>query len=1083
MRKAQISAFIIIGMITLLIVSLVLIIQNLSAESTPEQTAIFSGTQFALYPVDQYIDVCVEQELKEILEVIGKNGGLYNTSSNEFSSLPLTFEYYLYQNNSYLFHNMKKENQLPITPQFVSQQIDTVLSEKLDSCFSEKRYIEQGYNITTGSFQTFTTIRNHEISVQVDFPVSLKREDIDFFQDSFSVQISYPFGFALQTIRQIVNEQTEKGFVDQQFYMHQFANDGFDQPSLIIQKHTPYPHTLFEIKISEGGIHIPFYFGVEGEDVFFDGEFELERLAYTTNTDSCCVIENTCYSDITRSDCPLLNGRVQTSCSCTENDDVTQNIEIEHFSSCGSIKSGSSICQEVPGVGGVFQRKLCVDGEWLVEDCRDYFQEVCAQTQFDNRIFSQCRLNTAPLCGECETQECCESLDCQYVENSCLPKKSIGLPFWDAQVTQEYCSQTFSTYSSSIQNSLQAQLTCAQIGDCGLKPNYAGEFTTEPELFYRDRLTELNQRSELEFMYNYSLKTFISQLPNKNQIQFEQQSFSQVLTNALIQLDELTNMPIESFLNPENTVDFTQQYSCFAYNPPRENNCNICGMYSTCTEYSCNSLGTGCQYKIENGVGVCTSSIIVEESNFIEKITVNEKTAVPLSIGQRKGFKASEEISSTELMTISFQTKQPSLCRPTYLPDAPYSSIRSSDLSLSQYSTNHTLRIRFVNDLPIFEKIKDHFEVLDFESLVDAIISFKYQIDQLRSQYPHITNFNPPFYPHISNFITAYLQDETKEIMSYLVSQLEEKTFAVFFSCKTISGDEFSQTPFVLFSLQNHCVNEEPKIHLIRGDKGDFVENDFYVFTDQLSVCRFDTTPKSYDDLDFEMNCPHSIYNLSQLEDGYYQCMGNINEYNITAPKKIYIQCMQNENLFLSNIQQNIQLTYNESALIEPEISIQDLPNNITYSNQTRVTISFIQPYSCQFDDVQIPCQLDSCMIQTDLLKNKTQGFLSCQQRDTYSYCQDSQPIVQSEHTVFDLVRLENFSIQNIIEDSQLIVESTDKRAFTCEFIQLDSQIILDSQDDFVFLQITDELKNKQGVLFCEDEFDNFVEKTITLSE
>ena len=106
--------------------------------------------------------------------------------------------------------------------------------------------------------------------------------------------------------------------------------------------------------------------------------------------------------------------------------------------------------------GSRYYRLMCVDGEVIVEPCRDFRNEVCLQSNMgaeaDNFKIAQCYINTWRDCFNNTNQEDCEeSLFCKWVEGyrldgqivtagadrnqeeqgTCVPTFSPGFNFWE----------------------------------------------------------------------------------------------------------------------------------------------------------------------------------------------------------------------------------------------------------------------------------------------------------------------------------------------------------------------------------------------------------------------------------------------------------------------------------------------------------------------------------------------------------------------------------------------------------------------------------------------------------------------------
>lgn len=203
----------------------------------------------------------------------------------------------------------------------------------------------------------------------------------------------------------------------------------------------------------------------------------------------------------------------------------------------GNKKHGESWClydaAVGPGkdvVGSRQRRAVCLNGEEVIEDCKDYREEYCIQNKVGDEnlgisvldIFRQeftgyteamCKENKFEDCNSCTKQECCEeeNKDCYWASwgntgdltagGLCVPLVPPGLKFWDSSA-DSVCNEASQTCKVEYKRSgwqamagewectkncqcterswlVNANKYCKAMGDCGAWYNVEGKLTTD----------------------------------------------------------------------------------------------------------------------------------------------------------------------------------------------------------------------------------------------------------------------------------------------------------------------------------------------------------------------------------------------------------------------------------------------------------------------------------------------------------------------------------------------------------------------------------------------------------------------------
>ena len=126
----------------------------------------------------------------------------------------------------------------------------------------------------------------------------------------------------------------------------------------------------------------------------------------------------------------------------------------------------------------------------IVEECRDYREELCTEQAVDGMNKAVCRKNRWQDCSECTTEQCCSDTrfrDCEWkggftTDKKCVPYVPPGLRFWEfegAEVCLAANNEKECEGLSCANVWIDESATyCYSMGDCGGYRNFASILTT-----------------------------------------------------------------------------------------------------------------------------------------------------------------------------------------------------------------------------------------------------------------------------------------------------------------------------------------------------------------------------------------------------------------------------------------------------------------------------------------------------------------------------------------------------------------------------------------------------------------------------
>ncbi len=204
-KRGQISVFIIIGIIILLVFGLAFYIKSRTSR-TEEIGPIVEKVPTQLYPIKLFIEQCIDKTATDAITLIGESGGYTDISefgithtadpttsqAVEFSpesSMNIAYWWYLKSSNDCsgncefssempdLKSEMKKGSERPVMDSSIESQIDRYVNNNLNECLNDFRdFEEQGFSVRElGKITTTTTIRNDDVLVSVNYPMQITK--------------------------------------------------------------------------------------------------------------------------------------------------------------------------------------------------------------------------------------------------------------------------------------------------------------------------------------------------------------------------------------------------------------------------------------------------------------------------------------------------------------------------------------------------------------------------------------------------------------------------------------------------------------------------------------------------------------------------------------------------------------------------------------------------------------------------------------------------------------------------------------------------------------------------------------------
>lgn len=199
-KKAQITAFIILGIIILGVAGIVIYVRQLTPVA-PEAPQVPLDVQ----SVQTFVDSCLERVGENALLIVGLQGGHVALPDRYLQTELLTIPYFYYGGERSI---IELEN--------VSRQINYYLRLFLPRCLEGfKTFRMQGYEVSSDDITSETIFGEEETIINLNYPLTLRRGDAVLKLANFSTKIAVPYKSLYSIATQIADQQNRSnGMID-----------------------------------------------------------------------------------------------------------------------------------------------------------------------------------------------------------------------------------------------------------------------------------------------------------------------------------------------------------------------------------------------------------------------------------------------------------------------------------------------------------------------------------------------------------------------------------------------------------------------------------------------------------------------------------------------------------------------------------------------------------------------------------------------------------------------------------------------------------------------------------------------------
>ncbi|MBA3064443.1 hypothetical protein FP803_03315 [Candidatus Woesearchaeota archaeon] len=208
-KRAQITPFIILGLVFLLFFLIILFTKSYRIEKID---AVYSGE---ISPIKNYVDLCAKSSASDALYLLGVQGGYTAPPKLYFQSAYAKIAYWYYegQDTSPTIEEMEQE---------LSSYVNRALPECIESL---NAFSDMGFEFEFGEIDTETKINENNVEFRIDYSITIikgeSKAEISEFYKMIPVRLGYMYSIA----KEIVGKEVEDpDWIDMTYLVNQDLN-------------------------------------------------------------------------------------------------------------------------------------------------------------------------------------------------------------------------------------------------------------------------------------------------------------------------------------------------------------------------------------------------------------------------------------------------------------------------------------------------------------------------------------------------------------------------------------------------------------------------------------------------------------------------------------------------------------------------------------------------------------------------------------------------------------------------------------------------------------------------------------------
>ncbi len=193
--KGQITIYIFLGLLIFFVVGIgVYFIMDIGKDKIKTEKI-----DSDILPIKTFVDECIKKASIESAYKLGLRGGYYKLPEEFLDTGYVNLPHYYYKNI----------NLMP-SKEIIEEELDKYINTELNKCINFSIFEEQGFSIFTDAKKTKSSILNNKVIIDLNFPLTIKKENvvhqISHFSYELPIRLGHIYDISKELIDKIVKE-------------------------------------------------------------------------------------------------------------------------------------------------------------------------------------------------------------------------------------------------------------------------------------------------------------------------------------------------------------------------------------------------------------------------------------------------------------------------------------------------------------------------------------------------------------------------------------------------------------------------------------------------------------------------------------------------------------------------------------------------------------------------------------------------------------------------------------------------------------------------------------------------------------
>ncbi|MBN1386600.1 hypothetical protein JW968_06545 [Candidatus Woesearchaeota archaeon] len=204
MKKAQVTIFIVIGLVVIIAAGLIFYIRGLQQEEITAERELMFEAPYQVRPIQEYVQQCLEEVTERSVYLAGSRGGrIYPVGEYLDTGYTNTTYYYDYG-----------EDNSPSLEE-IEAHIAVFVEDNLDRCSNFSIFESQGFEIETRNITANVSVSWNSVFFRIYYPIEIRKGNSEYSLLDFADRVHMPFGMAFNISQQILEmEFRDPDYID-----------------------------------------------------------------------------------------------------------------------------------------------------------------------------------------------------------------------------------------------------------------------------------------------------------------------------------------------------------------------------------------------------------------------------------------------------------------------------------------------------------------------------------------------------------------------------------------------------------------------------------------------------------------------------------------------------------------------------------------------------------------------------------------------------------------------------------------------------------------------------------------------------